>query len=303
MAKISCFTIIRDTLSQGYPFVESIISAMPICDEFIIVDGYSKDGTYEILKKLKKKHPKIRLYQEEWEGSKENILATMTNKAKERCRGSWLFYIQANEIVHEESIGRIKDLPDTQRTGLEIFHLPFNHIMGKDLVFQEEFRSRLVKNKQDIGAINDATHLTYYKYIRYKHMQSALLTPWAAKDMMDKVISFWGEDGINRVWIHTNLPKPIFRYFGIFKNNYLKKMEQHSRILPYNSVQSDRMIDLIRSSTEASFPKKWHNSMVKFNLGSYLQKPQILELSDHPKIMKGLIKSKLSEYKVREELL
>ena len=44
-AMISGFMIVKDVLRQGYPFVEAIASALPICDEFLISDGYSTDGT------------------------------------------------------------------------------------------------------------------------------------------------------------------------------------------------------------------------------------------------------------------
>ncbi len=59
--KISCFMNVRNVLSQGYPFVQSILAALPICKEFVISDGYSNDGTFETLKALKDKYPKIDL--------------------------------------------------------------------------------------------------------------------------------------------------------------------------------------------------------------------------------------------------
>ena len=87
MEKISGFTIVRNTLSQGYPFVESIISAMPVCDEFIIADGYSTDGTWEILQRLAELYPKIKLSRDKWILTKQNmksmgILAEMKRQSK-----------------------------------------------------------------------------------------------------------------------------------------------------------------------------------------------------------------------------
>ena len=49
---ISGFMIVRNVLEQGYPFVEAIASALPICDEFLISDGYSTDGSYEVVQKI-----------------------------------------------------------------------------------------------------------------------------------------------------------------------------------------------------------------------------------------------------------
>jgi len=33
--------IVKDVLSQEYPFMEAIAQALPICDEFLISDEYS----------------------------------------------------------------------------------------------------------------------------------------------------------------------------------------------------------------------------------------------------------------------
>jgi glycosyltransferase involved in cell wall biosynthesis len=59
MVRISAFTVVKDALKQGYPFVESIASMLPICDELLVSDGFSKDGTYEILQKLETLNKKV----------------------------------------------------------------------------------------------------------------------------------------------------------------------------------------------------------------------------------------------------
>ena len=45
--KVSGFSFLRDGVKLGYPFVESIRSALPVCDEFIVAVGRSDDGTLE----------------------------------------------------------------------------------------------------------------------------------------------------------------------------------------------------------------------------------------------------------------
>ena len=58
--KISGFTFIRNGTILGYPFIESINSILPICDEFIIAVGPSEDDTLVRLKNIKSKKIKIR---------------------------------------------------------------------------------------------------------------------------------------------------------------------------------------------------------------------------------------------------
>src|SRR5579885_2218265 len=83
---ISGFMILKNVVSQGYPFIEAITAALPICDEFLISEGYSSDKTWEALQILERKFSgKVRLFRDEWRGKTERgeILATMTNLLKQ----------------------------------------------------------------------------------------------------------------------------------------------------------------------------------------------------------------------------
>ena len=51
--KVSCFTFIKNGTLLGYPFIESICSALPLCDEFIIAVGNSEDDTLARIKEIK----------------------------------------------------------------------------------------------------------------------------------------------------------------------------------------------------------------------------------------------------------
>ena len=69
---ISGFMILKNAISQGYPFLEAIIAALPICDEFLVSDGNSQDGTWEALQFLHRRHSdKILLFRDEWHGPVE----------------------------------------------------------------------------------------------------------------------------------------------------------------------------------------------------------------------------------------
>ena len=53
--KVSGLTFIRNGINLGYPFIESIKSILPICDEFIIAVGKSEDNTLQKILALKSK--------------------------------------------------------------------------------------------------------------------------------------------------------------------------------------------------------------------------------------------------------
>ena len=57
--KVSAFTFIKNGQILGYPFVQSILSILPIVDEFIINVGESEDNTLKIIQSISNK--KIRI--------------------------------------------------------------------------------------------------------------------------------------------------------------------------------------------------------------------------------------------------
>jgi hypothetical protein len=89
---ISGFMIVRNVASQGYPFLEAALAALPVCDEFLISDGESSDATWKALEALRDKHPdKVKLFRDSWGGdaSRGAVLARMTNALRRRCAGEY----------------------------------------------------------------------------------------------------------------------------------------------------------------------------------------------------------------------
>lgn len=203
---ISGFMILKNAVLQGYPFLEAIIAALPICDEFLVSEGYSSDETWEALQVLEKKYPgKVRLFRDQWKGRTERgeILAAMTNVLKQRCAGSYCLYIQANEIIHESSLEEIKNLPALY-PNVEMFRLPFYNIMGSRLLWVVDFRRRLFKNKEYIISKSDAYDVGY-------DPKRLVFQP---RKLTDYILYAKGE-------LSYYLPQPFYRYRAIFPVNYL----------------------------------------------------------------------------------
>jgi len=114
---VSGLTIIRNGVKLNYPFIEAIRSALPICDEFIVVAGDSDDATLEHLAGLD--DPRIRIVHTQWSNHispRKYVLAQQTNIGLGFCSGRWCLYLQANEILHEDSLpqlhGQMEQLVD-----------------------------------------------------------------------------------------------------------------------------------------------------------------------------------------------
>lgn len=103
--KISGFTFIRNGNALGYPFVPSIRSLLPLCDEVIVNVPRSTDGTLDSVKAIG--DPKIRIIESEWDENEtvgDPIMRRHTDAALEQCTGDWCVYIQGDEVLHEATI-------------------------------------------------------------------------------------------------------------------------------------------------------------------------------------------------------
>jgi len=107
---VSGFTFCRNAVKYDYPLVESIRSALPVCDEFVVNVGRCEDGTLELIQSIR--DPKIKIVESVWDESLRKdglIYSQQTNIALARCTGDWAFYIQADEVVHEDDLPRIQE--------------------------------------------------------------------------------------------------------------------------------------------------------------------------------------------------
>src|SRR5882724_8204681 len=131
--KISGFTIIRNAILNDYPVVESITSILPVVDEMIVSIGDSDDDTAALIRAIPS--DKIKIVSSTWDMNLRTggtVLAIETDKAMRHIApdADWVFYIQADEIVHEkyhaairEAMIRYKD--DKQIDGLLFHYLHF----------------------------------------------------------------------------------------------------------------------------------------------------------------------------------
>lgn len=164
--KVSGFTIVRNAIKYDYPIVEAITSILPICDEMIVAVGNSEDDTLGLIQSINS--PKIKIIETVWderirEGGK--VLADETNKAFAAISpdSDWAFYIQGDEVIHEQYLPEIKTAMQKYVASKDIDGLLFNykHFYGSyDYVgnskqwYRKEIR--IIKNDARISSYRDA---------------------------------------------------------------------------------------------------------------------------------------------------
>ncbi len=111
--KVSGFTFMRNAQMLGYPFVPSIKSVLPIVDEFIIALGPSEDETEKMIRDIGS--AKVKIIHTQWNENmrtdvklKGFVYGQQKSIALFNCTGDWAFYLEADEVVHEDDLPKIK---------------------------------------------------------------------------------------------------------------------------------------------------------------------------------------------------
>ncbi len=152
--KISAFTFIKNGQILGYPFIQSIESILPIVDEFIVNVGESEDNTLEMVQSIKNK--KIRIIESKWNNNMQDrgyVYGQQKMIAQFNCTGDWAFYIEGDEVYHENELEKIKKSMELHLndSSVEALVFDFKHFYGNANSFLNSpgwYRSeaRIIKN-------------------------------------------------------------------------------------------------------------------------------------------------------------
>ncbi|MEG1634688.1 MAG: glycosyltransferase family 2 protein [Rikenellaceae bacterium] len=164
--KLSAFTIIKNAQIYDFPIVESIMSAIDIVDEYVVLAGDSSDDTNRLIEAIDS--PKLKIYYNTWDIDKYSkngtIYAYQTDKAMRYCTGDWCLYLQSDEAVHHDSLKTIREACEKYLDDhrVEGFVFKYKHFYGDydhyidALHFAYPREIRLVRNIDDIHSWRDA---------------------------------------------------------------------------------------------------------------------------------------------------
>ncbi|MGA2281451.1 MAG: glycosyltransferase [Verrucomicrobiota bacterium] len=131
--KVSGFTFLRNGQKLGYPFAESIRSILPIVDEFVIALGPCDDDTEKLLRAIG--DPKIRIIPTQWNeriqpdySVKGFVYGQQKSIALFNCTGDWAFYLEADEVVHENDLPKIRAAMERHLDDARVEALAFDYL-------------------------------------------------------------------------------------------------------------------------------------------------------------------------------
>lgn len=164
--KISGFTFVRNAQKLYFPIRESIESILPIVDEYIVALGKGDDDDHTEEEILSISSPKIKIIHRVWDEAlfkDGRIFAHETNAALKHCTGDWCFYLQADEVIHENDLTLIQQACDYYLNNKKIdgFTLQYYHFFGSYAHYlpfhgwcKQEIR--IIRNHSNIYSYNDA---------------------------------------------------------------------------------------------------------------------------------------------------
>lgn len=162
---ISGYTTTYNCQLQEYPYKECISSMLPFCDEVVVVDGGSTDGTFEDLQNYKvilehelgkEVSDKLKLKQvkRDWKHPRFAVFDGMQKaEARKLCTSEFCWQMDSDEIVHEDDAPRILDIARRMRKEAQIIALPVIEYWGgpnKIRVDILPWKWRLSKNDPNI---------------------------------------------------------------------------------------------------------------------------------------------------------
>ena len=201
---VSGLTIIRTGVKLNYPFIEVIRSALPVCDEYIVVAGDSDDETLEKLATLN--DPRIRIIHTRWSPlvkPQKCLLAQQTNIGLAYCTGRWCLYLQGNEVLHERNLPHLRELMETHADNDEI-----EAMLVERLTFWSDFDHYI------------AAYPRRHKYT------ARIIRPNIGTYSIRDGMSFAIFDGIST---HGRYPRSIDTGADLYRYDYVHSVEQQAR--------------------------------------------------------------------------
>jgi glycosyltransferase involved in cell wall biosynthesis len=209
---VSGFTFVRNAIKFDYPVVEAILSILPLCDEIVVAVGNSDDDTLGLIQRIDS--PKIKIIETVWDDSLRKggqVLAVETDKALAAVspEADWCFYIQGDEVVHEQYLPIIKQAmqDNLNQQKVEGLLFKYTHFYGSYKYVADSFKwyRREIRVFRNTGKVRSYRDAQGFRTIDNQKLKVKLMDayvyhygwvkpPEIQKEKMKSSINFWATD-------------------------------------------------------------------------------------------------------------
>lgn len=165
IVQISCVILAQNEEKN----IERAIRSVRFCDEIILIDDYSEDKTVDKARALGAVVYKRKL---------NNDFASQRNYGMEMARGSWIFFVDADEQVTKELAYEIKkSVHDDSKSYINAYDMKRRDIFwGRELRYGEVGNMRLARLiKKKSGIWKGKVHEKFYTDLKTSSLKRLLL--------------------------------------------------------------------------------------------------------------------------------
>ena len=154
--KLSGYTTTLNCLSQGYPIEKCVRSLLELCDEVIVVDGGSDDGTLEKLNELSKEFENLFIFENVIDMEHPRFAVEDGRQkayARSKCTGDFCWQQDADEIILSHDSQKVRQLIRAFPSAVDLISLPIVEFWGgyeKVRLDVNPWKWRLSRNRDNI---------------------------------------------------------------------------------------------------------------------------------------------------------
>ena len=269
---LGAFTVIRNADKFDIPIIESIESIIDVVDQYVIVECYSEDNTFEICQQLQKKYSKkIKLVRRSWI-THFTELSGVFNFAKDFLETDVVYELQADEVIHENSLDELRLLPERllqeNKTAARVH---FKHFLGSPSVlfpFCYETLVRCAKQNTPWQTVGDAVQLAYQNsYIPENKVINTNIQVFHYGKMKSPEKGFQKESSFMEYFRDLGFPDP----------KVLEMKQKIGEKCDYLYLFRDHVVNKTIKKFDGTHPKVMEKRIAEFKASGYEQFVSMME--------------------------
>jgi glycosyltransferase involved in cell wall biosynthesis len=130
---ISGYTTVKNCILQSYPWEETINSMLGFCDEVVVLDGGSNDGTWERLQEIAAGNQKIVAKQliRDWDAKRFGVFdGAQKAEARKLCTKEFCWQMDSDEVLPERDWVKVKAICQNLHPSVDLVCLPVVEYWG-----------------------------------------------------------------------------------------------------------------------------------------------------------------------------
>jgi glycosyltransferase involved in cell wall biosynthesis len=215
--RLSLYTSVRNVLRMDFPLREMLLHHLPLADEIVINEGYSDDGTFELVSNL---DPKIKVFRHHWDDTPSPAWwAKFSDDAMSHCTGDWCLKLDCDEFIPEWEFDRLRaQVAEAQQ---DILPVTFVNFYGNYKVYHAfpgkirwiTHKWILHRNRPGVHYVGDGSSAQIGDE-PWPEVRSDALTlhHFGAVRSADQMRKKWREDGLRKQYRRSRwIPQFIYR--------------------------------------------------------------------------------------------